>query len=498
MTDWAFYGRNSALQELQTVVRPPRWFFSRIQGRRRIGKTALLAQLARADANLASRMLYIQVPDSDERDVVATFARTLAESNSATAQALVRTVNDFRSMAAAIGHLCRADFIVVLDEFQYFTRAALHPFNSFLQAQVDALRDTDKGGLFVLGSLQSEMNALLADKGAPLYGRLSAQLELDHWDFEDLMQVFRAHGLANPYQWLALWSFFEGVPKFYRDAYEQDLFSVPTATFHEELLRRMFLRSSSPLSEEADTWFLREIRGKAVSILSFLAERPGCTNGELVGALSMDADTAPLSMQVSRLVKNYRMVDKRLPVFSNSASRNARYYITDNFLQAWLAVAKPAREAARLKPQARAIELALPRLQVLEGYAFEKLIRHLHVECSRKGKGDFELSEINLGYWNRSKDVEKAIELDVVALSEEEKRVRFGSCKRSAGAHNSAALAKFEQHIAAFLTTGEGRKLKGWRTEKLLFSPVFNSSERTVLAGKGFRCTDLTDFATLY
>lgn len=45
--------------------------------------------------------------------------------------------------------------------------------------------------MFVLGSLHCEMSALLEDTAAPLYGRITAQLELDHWDFQDLMSVFR-------------------------------------------------------------------------------------------------------------------------------------------------------------------------------------------------------------------------------------------------------------------------------------------------------------------
>ncbi len=223
----------------------------------------------------------MQVPDSDERDVVSTFRRTLAEADAPIARDLAASVVGFASMAIAIGRLCRAGFIVVLDEFQYFTRAALSAFNSFLQAQVDLLRDTDKGGLFVLGSIQSEMESLLDNKGAPLYGRLTAQRNLDHWDFEDLQDVFRAHDLNDPDRWLTLWTFFEGVPKFYRDAYEQNLFRVGSDRFAAELLGRMFLMSSSPLTEEADTWFLREIRGRGVSILNFLAAHPGCTNGEL-------------------------------------------------------------------------------------------------------------------------------------------------------------------------------------------------------------------------
>ena len=176
------------------------------------------------------------------------------------------------------------------------------------------------------------MDALLDDKAAPLYGRLTAQRSLDHWDFEDLLAVFAAHGISNPYQWLTLWCFFEGVPKFYRDAYEQGLFSVASEdNFQSELLRRMFLMSSSPLAEEADTWFLREIRGRGVSVLNYLAQHPGSTNGELKNAIA-DKDNATLGVYLTTLANSFRMIDKQLPVFSDSNSRNARYYITDNFL----------------------------------------------------------------------------------------------------------------------------------------------------------------------
>lgn len=169
------------------------------------------------------------------------------------------SVVDFPTMARAIGELCRAGLVVVIDEFQYVTRSALKSFTSFLQAEVDRLRDANikQGGLFVLGSLHADMNQLLEDKGASLYGRLTQRIKLDHWDFEDLLDVFRSQNLLAPSQWLTLWTFFEGVPKFYHDAFEQELYQVEPGQFADELLTRMFLRSSSPWSEEADTWFLR-------------------------------------------------------------------------------------------------------------------------------------------------------------------------------------------------------------------------------------------------
>jgi AAA+ ATPase superfamily predicted ATPase len=499
MPDWGFYGRTESLAELRRIVEAEHWFFCRIEGRRRIGKTTLLGRLARSSDNLGSQLVYMQTPDSDERDVAATFRRSLSEADLEDVRELANTVIDFPTMAAAIGKLCRAGMVVVLDEFQYFTRAALSPFNSFLQAEVDKLRSAglNRGGLFVLGSLHSEMSALLEDKAAPLYGRITAQLKLDHWEFEDLMSVFRNQEVRTPSQWLTLWTFFEGVPKFYHDAFEQRLFDVPPPDFARELLIRMFVRGSSPLSEEADTWFLRELRGRAVSILHYLADHPGCNHAELVSALNAPHDPKPLGTDITRLVNGYGMVDKLQPVFSDRKSRNARYYISDNFLKAWLAVAKPAREAARLKPIEKALTPALRRLEMLEGFAFEKLIRHLHIEMSRKGRGDFELSELRLGYWNRPRDAANAIEIDLVALDEPNKRIRFGSCKRTASAHDGMALAKFEKHIEAFLLPREHRQLQGWQREKVLFAPEFSDDERAALTQRGYVCRDLYDYSKL-
>lgn len=310
-----------------------------------------------------------------------------------------------------------------------------------------------------------------------------------------MLSVFASQGIQNTSQWLTLWTLFEGVPKFYHDAYEQDLFGVPTQDFSFELLRRMFIRSSSPLSEEADTWFLRELRGKSVSILHFLADHAGCNHAEIVAALTDDKEKHALGTNIARLVDRYKMVDKLQPVFSDSKNRNARYYIADNFLQAWLAVAKPAREEARLKPLDKAIAPALRRLETLEGFAFEKLIRALHLECSRKGRGDFELSQLQLGYWNRPRDVSKAIEIDLVALDESNKRVRFGCCKRSSGAHS---LAVFEQHVGQFLQTNGHEHLATWEREMVLFSPAFTKQDRASYQDKGYMTRDLIDYAEMF
>lgn len=140
MKSWKFYGRNRELDTLRKLLSRQRWFFCAISGRRRIGKTSLIREALQSLPH-ATRAVYLQVPDSDERDVVAVFADAL---NAAASQDLPLAVQPnalrrFSDMARAIGDLCRAGWVVILDEFQYFNRKSLSAFTSLLQAEVDQL-----------------------------------------------------------------------------------------------------------------------------------------------------------------------------------------------------------------------------------------------------------------------------------------------------------------------------------------------------------------------
>jgi hypothetical protein len=97
-------------------------------------------------------------------------------------------------------------------------RKSLYPFTSELQSEVDRLaasRDVS-GGLIVLGSLHTEIQALLEDRSAPLYQRLTDTINLGHLDIASVLELLQAHADTTPERLLFLWNLFEGVPKFYR------------------------------------------------------------------------------------------------------------------------------------------------------------------------------------------------------------------------------------------------------------------------------------------
>ena len=501
---WKFYGRRSELEAMKQLLSRQQWFFCAISGRRRIGKTSLIKE-ALTSLPQASEAVYLQIPDSDEHDVVSVFVDTLAGIG---AERLPSTVDlskmhRFADMVQVIGHLCRAGWIVILDEFQYFNRKSLSSFASLLQAEVDQLFGGNQGGIFVLGSIHTEMTALLEDRSSPLYARVTDRMTLEHWDFATLYEVFEDQGIDDPADWLSLWGLFEGVPKFYRDCVTQGVFQQKNVLGESADLKMgmraveaLFFSPTAPLLEEAATLFVRELRGASVSILRMLAQQQPCVYKQLSDAYrNSTGDDKPISNYLNILMERYRLVESQHPVFSQGVgSRQARYLLGDNFLAAWLAAIEPGVQASRVQPAARALSITAQKLATHEGHVFERMVRKLMSDASRLDVGDFPLTDTVTGYWNRARDAARLIEIDVVAINETDRTVRFGSCKRSASKHDRVSLMKTEQHIADFLRTSTGRRFAGWKQQRALYAPEFSASLRESLETAGWICVDLRDF----
>ncbi|MBL8843725.1 MAG: ATP-binding protein [Planctomycetes bacterium] len=476
---WGFYGREPEIRELRDRIDRRRWFFLRITGRRRIGKTSLVREALERSG--AARVVYIQIPDSDPAGVVAA-ARDFLEMFGVRDE----LPHDLRSLATTIGRLAEQGYVVALDEFQYFARKALYPFTSQLQAEVDRLSARASqvtGGLIVLGSIHTEMTALLDEQSAPLYHRVTDKIELDHLDIASLLELLDAHADREPHRLLFLWNLFEGVPKFYRDCWEQRALAAD----RRALLQRMFFSSSSPLRTEADHWFLGELRGRYDLVLKYISRHPGCSNGEVLNHVRQvePEREQQLAGYLKVLDEKYRMVERLQPIFAKPTSRSGRFYVRDNFLRSWLAALSTAAASTHFLPLAKLLDQADERLAAAEGHGLERLAATLYEERSRKGLGDFPLTQRVRGFWDRGDT-----EIDLVALDEESRVVRLGTCKR-APAKLIADLPRQEGHVARFLA--DQPRFADWRIEKVAIAPRLAPADRAAIEAAGFIPQDLVD-----
>jgi uncharacterized protein len=276
---------------------------------------------------------------------------------------------------------------------------------------------------------------------------------------------------------------FEGVPKFYRDCYEQGVLAADRPT----LLRRIFFESSSPLRTEAENWFLRELRGRYDVVLKFVARNPGRMHNELVHAIREASGNpdAQIGGYLKVLIERFRLIEKKLPVFAKPEAKRSRYYVTDNFLRSWLAALANPVSAIAFRPVEQLVREADQRLDDVEGGALEKLAGQLYEERSRKGLGDFPLTQRIQGYWDRADT-----EIDLVAVNETDETIRFGACKRSPSKLLSN-VNNFKQHVGRFLDAMP--RYRAWKVQYAGIAPGLNLEQRAVLARHDVIPQDLND-----
>ena len=118
----------------------------------------------------------------------------------------------------------------------------------------------------------------------------------------------------------------------------------------------------------------------------------------------------------------------------------------------------------------------------------EKLAGQLYEERSRRQVGDFSLTQRIQGYWDRSDT-----EIDLVAVNEEAKVIRFGSCKRSPERLLSD-VNNFKGHIGRFLDAMP--RYREWKQEYVGIAPSLDADQRVVLTRHDVIPQDLTDLTS--
>ena len=494
---WQFYGREAELGAVLNRLRSHRWFFGSISGRRRIGKKFLLEEalrILRQDDPSGRRTLLYQLPDSTPSDAVGVFKSAVAGRKLESAITRPARLSNLPELATAISDLIRAGVVVVIDEFQVCHRGPLRGLPSMLQFQADRLQDTSNGGLIVMGSAQSKMEAMLADRRAPLFGRLTFSLNLGPWDLRTVFEVCDRHAEGDLDRCLTLWTLLGGVPKYWSlFSGVGELRSISEwRAWAPIFCESLFLQRDAQMCDEGELLLRRGLSRSSLAVLRAIAKNDMCTRAALKEALPGQSD---ISRVLACLVRDLRLVTRQTPVFARESSTKARYSVSDQFLRAWLSAVLPALGVARLGDRKAAVtRCMLPRLRTLEGFAFERMVRESIEEVSRAGAGDFPLTEHVRGYWNRPREGSPPIEIDVVAGNDERKRIRFGSCKRQALKHTQGSLDAFRANVKRFLETREGRRFRDWSHEYAVYAPRFPVEMRQRLNADGWVCQDLGDF----
>lgn len=312
-----FVGRQQELAALRT------WWaqgeaLALVWGRRRVGKSALLAAFAKPMERVVAHTGAGRPGPLELQRLSAEVARAgLGGTRDLLTRPFTSWDEGIDALAAAAGD---QPVLLVLDEFPDLL--ATNPeLESVLRAAADRLPRPSPLRVVLCGSAVRTMTAL-AEERRPLFGRFGLRLALHPFRPHEAAELL---GELTPAERALVWGLVGGVP-LYLSWWDQSA-SV------EDNLATLFCTPGARLLDEGELIVATEGDGSGLAGQVLAAVGAGRTRySEIRDAVRTDP-----ARTLERLVA-LRLLERVVPVTEGARSRRASYRIADNYLAFWLGV----------------------------------------------------------------------------------------------------------------------------------------------------------------
>lgn len=395
--------------------------FTIVTGRRRIGKTSLIAK-AYEDAPF----LYFFVARKTESDLCENFQDEMEQKLG------IPMLGRSRKFSEVFEYLMKLStersFTLVIDEFQEFYRVNKGIYSE-IQNIWDKYEKQSRINLLVCGSVYSMMQKIFKDKKEPLYGRGTGELKVQPFRPSVVKEILAdANGTYTKDDLLALFSFTGGVAK-----YVQLLVDAGVVT--KDAMIDYIIGPNSTFIAEGRNNLVEEFGkdyGVYFSILSSIA-RGKNTRSEIEDVVGRE-----VGGYLTNLEKEYELIRKRQPMFEKSGNKNVRYEIEDVFYCFWFRFIFKYGYILEIENYDKVREIVRRDYETFSGMMLERYFHRVAVESgqwTRIGR-----------WWDRKGENE----IDMITEDELTDSVVFYEIKRQAENINPAELeAKANRFLSA-------------------------------------------------
>jgi len=458
-----FVDRENELRLLGDTYKQNKSSLIIIYGRRRIGKTELIKQFIKDKSHI-----FFLADTRTDRDNIKEMQRAISLQIT---NPLFEKVEftDWLELFREAEKLLKERVIIVIDEFPYLIKSN-KAIPSIFQKIWDSILSEKDVCLVLLGSSISMMEDYTLDYRAPLYGRRTAQLQLQPLKFEQLCQFLPSYPVE---ELVKVYGVTDGIPLYI-------LNFEPRLNFEENIKENVF-RVGKFLYQEAEILLKEELRGTAryFSILKAIAYGKQ-RFGEIANFTKLDKSI------ISKYLDNLailRLIRKEYPVTQKKEVRNARYVFNDNYFSFWFRYVYPYKSLIEEGRAERLFDSIKKDFNSYLGFVFEKICREFLWGQGQEQEQKLPFLFTKLGrWWHRDK------EIDLVALNEETKEIAFFEVKWS-----DLGLGEASRILAGLEEKSES---VDWNNEKRKehFGVIGKRIEgKANLRGEGYLCYDLED-----
>ncbi|MCD8023250.1 MAG: ATP-binding protein [Lachnospiraceae bacterium] len=411
-----FIARQREMSFLQEQYDKGEFRMSVIYGRRRIGKSTLIAEFIKDK----KAIFYTATKVGKERNLEL-FSRqavlTLDPDLEQVAFPSAEAVFDFITRKASSDPL-----VLVIDEFPYWAEKD-ESLLSILQKYIDT-QWADKNLMLILcGSALSFMENKVLSEKSPLFGRRSSQIRLEAFDYRDSALFVPDY---SPEEKALCYGITGGVPKY--------LALIDASKSLDDNIKRLYFHTDGYLYDEPRNLLTQEFSD--ITLVNNVIEQVASgvnTANEISQKIKESIQTVLYTIE--RLM-GVGLIEKKKCITEEKNRKKTQYVLKDHMFQFWYAFIPKATSVIELGYGDLYYEKAVkPFLHAFMGSVFEEMCRYYTFEQGILGAyGDF---ITNVGTWWGTEQIsdsdggntQKPADIDVVAISELDRTAVIGECK---------------------------------------------------------------------
>jgi uncharacterized protein len=441
-----FLGREQELTLLDQLWEAPGAQFLVLYGRRRIGKTALLAHWIERSGR---RALYWVATPSSPLVQLRSFSQAVYNAANPDAPAQEDfTYTTWEQAWRQVANQARTERLAVfVDEFTYILEVSPEIAGT-LQNLWDQVLSKTNLLLCISGSHLGMMKREFLSYQAPLYGRASAQIHLTAIPFGLTRSFFPKYSAVDR---VALYAIFGGIPAYWERI---DPSKSVSQNIKNQLLSPNNVMQSEPALLLHD--FVSDLHNYA-ALLTAIANNAR-TPKEIAALTGLPSSHIPKYLSV---LVEAGFVERRVSITENpSSSRSGRHHITDPYLRFYYRFLEARQYQFSLKIQDQALaEISRHMIDFIGTHTWEELCREWVLRAGANGTVPFMPDQVSSA-WNRS------AQIDVAGFNRMEKTLILGECKWTLAAVDRKVLVELVEEKTAKIVPQQGN----WRIYFLGFA----------------------------
>ena len=411
-----FIGRSRELHTLQELYGKSGFGMVVIQGRRRIGKSTLIAEFVK-----------------DKRAVFYTATKVGAERNLELFSRQVIAALDpddpeviFRSKEAVFDYIGKKagdeKLVVVIDELPYWADEDV-ALLSVLQKYIDTDWKEKNILLILCGSSLSFMEKKVLSEKSPLFGRRNAQIWLDAFHYRDAAEFVPNYTLEEK---AICYGITGGVAKY--------LSMLDDSLTLDDNIKRLFFRRDGYLYDETHNLLTQEFADTTLvnNVIEQIAAGESSVN---VIADKIGESSSTVLYSLDKLI-SVGLVEKKHCITEEKNRKKTGYVLRDSMFKFWYAFIPKATSVIEMGKGDLYYEKAVkPKLHSFMGSVFEEMCRYYTLEQGIEGRFDNFLTKTGV-WWgtelvkNANGDsIRQATDIDIVGISDLDKTAVIGECK---------------------------------------------------------------------